>query len=152
MKNLLLLAILGALFLPLQAQEKDSITETTIYELGHPEIFPRFPGGEKNLYSFLKNKLIYPEHEKELNIEGTVLVRFEIDELGKIGQLEILKSKTPNFSKEALRLVNLMPNWEPGTIYNLPAKMKMILPINFQITDNQHDTKYLIPDFIPVKN
>lgn len=100
----------------------------------------------------MKNKLIYPAQEKELNIKGTVLVRFEVDEYGKIGQVEILKSKTPNFSKEALRLVNLMPNWEPGSINNLPVKMKMTLPINFQITDNQYDTKYLIPDFIPEKN
>ena len=124
----------------------------TFYESGHPEISPRFPGGEKNLYSFLKNNLIYPEPEKELNIESTVLVRFEVDEFGKIGQVEVLKSEIPNFSEEALRLINLMPIWEPGSINGKPSKMRIILPIKFQISDNQQDKSDKIPDFIPIRN
>jgi TonB family protein len=152
MKHFLFLTILCISFIQIQAQDKDSITQLTFYELGHPEIYPRFPGGEKNLYQFLKNNLIYPEHEKELNIEGTVFVRFEVDEYGKIGLVEILKSGIPSFSEEALRLINLMPIWEPGSINGKPSKFRMILPINFQISDNEQDRSEKIPDFIPIKN
>lgn len=100
---------------------------------GHPESPPMFPGGDKSLMIFLKDNIQYSSECKEQAIQGRVVVKFIIDESGKIICPYVHRSLCPVFDEEALRVVKLMPDWKPASNGNVPCKMCYTLPILFKL-------------------
>ena len=107
---------------------------------------PHFPGGQQALLEFLRQNVNYPEQAKKDSIEGRVVVGFVIDTDGSITDPKIVRSVHPLLDAEALRVVKLMPKWEPGSENGTPVKVKYNLPISFKIgepsslpTDNSKD-------------
>ena len=58
-----------------------------------PDSSPEFEGGLSALYAFLGSKLVYPEAARDGGIEGTVYVRFIVDEEGEVGGLSLQNKK-----------------------------------------------------------
>ena len=108
--------------------EKDSLGNI-IYDV--VEKMPEYQGGDVELMNFLKKNLIYPEAEKNKNIQGHVIVFFVVNTLGKIEQAKVLRSLSPECDKEALRVINLMTNWIPGKQNGVPVSVRYTLPIKF---------------------
>ncbi|MCL2649408.1 MAG: energy transducer TonB [Candidatus Azobacteroides sp.] len=100
---------------------------------GGPEHLAQFPGGAKELMIFLRNHIEYPLECKEQAIQGRVVVKFIIDESGKIICPYVRKSLHPALDKEALRVVKLMPNWKPTSNNKAPCKTCYTLPILFKL-------------------
>src|SRR5688572_31170665 len=50
-----------------------------VYELLQVENLPEFPGGEENMYAYLRKNVMYPEMEREANVQGKVYVEFVIE-------------------------------------------------------------------------
>jgi TonB family protein len=98
-----------------------------------PEIMPEFIGGEDALIRFLNQKVKYPSYEIEQEIEGMVIVEFVVDKDGSISHAKVIKSATPNFDREALRVVRMMPRWNPGMQGGEPVKVLFNVPITFQL-------------------
>ena len=88
---------------------------------------PSFPG---NIQEFLRTHLVWPAGRKNKNVEGRVIVKFYIDRDGSCSQFKILRSLSPAFDTEALRVLKLMPKWnvdstaKGGTWYVLPVSFK----------------------------
>lgn len=88
---------------------------------------PSFPG---NIQEFLRTHLVWPAGRKNKNVEGRVVVKFYIDRNGSCSQFKILRSLSPAFDTEALRVLKLMPKWnvdstaKGGTWYVLPVSFK----------------------------
>ncbi len=91
----------------------------------------QFPGGEKALYSFLKENLYYPEAMNR-GIKGSVTVQFMVDTDGWVSNVKVLKSVDPLLDAEAVRVAQLMPRWIPAekdgkavrSIFRLPVRFK----------------------------
>jgi len=116
--------------------EKDEFIEKDgIYE--RVEEWPRFPGGEFALISYINKNIKYPETKKD--IHGTVIVHFEVTKLGEIGRVEIFKSLDPAFDYEAVRVVKSLPKWTPGKHNGEYVNVWYNIPINFM--PNQADSK-----------
>ena len=104
-----------------------------------PEIFfiveemPQFPGGETALRKYIAENVRYPEMAKENDIQGTVYVRFVVDEKGKVTNVELLRGVDPLLDKEALRVVNSLPNWKPGKKRGKAVKVSHSVPIKFAL-------------------
>ena len=104
-----------------------------------PEIFfiveemPQFPGGETALRKYIAENVRYPEMAKENDIQGTVYVRFVVDEKGKVTNVELLRGVDPLLDKEALRVVNSLPNWKPGKQRGKAVKVSHSVPIKFAL-------------------
>jgi protein TonB len=98
-----------------------------------PEIMPEFIGGEDALIRFLNQKVKYPYYEIEQEIEGMVIVEFLVDKDGSISHAKVIKSATPNFDREALRVVRMMPRWKPGMQGGEPVKVLFNVPITFKL-------------------
>lgn len=94
---------------------------------------PKFPGGKKVLYMFIKANFKYPKAAKKEKIQGKVLVGFVVNKSGKVEKTRVLKSVDHNLEKEALRIVNLMPDWTPGTYNGKKVSVPFTLPINFKL-------------------
>jgi len=108
---------------------------------GTPEQLPQFPGGEKALMTFLRDNIQYSTECKEKRIQGRVTVKFIIDESGKIICPYVLKSLLPALDEEALRVVKLMPDWQPASNNGVPFKMCYSLPITFKLYAKDKDLK-----------
>lgn len=95
------------------------------------EQMPLFPGGDTELMKFLKNNLNYPKRPKELGITGTVYVEFVVEKDGTLSNIKIAKGVSSDLDKEAIRIVQMMPTWIPGSQRNNPVPVGMRLPIRF---------------------
>lgn len=98
------------------------------------EEMPEFPGGEHGLKNYLSRTLRYPDNAQKRAIEGRVYVKFQIDTEGQVSNVEILRSVHPDLDKEALRVVNRMPDWKPGKRKGLPVRVSYTVPLAFKLT------------------
>lgn len=94
---------------------------------------PSFPGGRDAMMAFLSSNMTYPEVARKNNVQGRVIVGFVVGEDGSITEAKVLKSADSALDKEALRLVNSMPKWKPGTMNGKPVRVKYSVPFTFRL-------------------
>jgi len=125
---------------------------------------PQFPGGEKELLSFIGHNVHYPVKAQENGIQGTVIIRFIISSTGKVGNAIVIKSimikgkkidevvvvgygakketevksdlqskDMTILEKEAIRVVNSIPDFTPGKIKGKKVAVYYTLPITFKM-------------------
>lgn len=97
------------------------------------KIEPVFIGGEEKMYKYLSENVYYPEEAQRKGIEGRVMVKFNVDEKGKIVNTIVI-SKTPEIlNQSAINCVNSMPNWIPGLLDGEIVEVYYTLPILFKL-------------------
>lgn len=84
---------------------------------------------------FLSSQIRYPETAKDAGKQGTVYVSFVVEKDGTISNIVMLKEVpgVPEFSKEAIRVVSIMPNWTPGKQNGKLVRVKYTLPVKFTL-------------------
>ena len=92
---------------------------------------PEFPGGMQELYKFIAENLKYPAEAHENGIQGRTVVRFIVEKDGSVSNVDILKGFDANCDKEAVRVVQSLPNFKPGMQNGKPVRVYYTLPINF---------------------
>lgn len=91
----------------------------------------QFPGGSEALSRFLAQNLRYPAAAQRASVQGIVLVQFIVEQDGRISSPSILKGIWFGCDQEALRVVGLMPRWEPGKQSGRTVRSQFYLPIHF---------------------
>lgn len=94
---------------------------------------PEYPGGEAAMYKFIDKHIKYPKKARKEGIEGIVYVQFIIDKEGNITKAKVIKGIGYGCDEEALRVVNKMPKWTPGTQRGKPVQVTFTLPFNFKL-------------------
>ena len=79
------------------------------------ETEPSFPGGTANLFKFLIDNIKYPQEALEKKIGGKVYLSFVVNTDGSIEDIKVQKGVHLLLDNEAIRVVNSMPKWNPGT-------------------------------------
>jgi protein TonB len=87
------------------------------------EDMPEFPGGELALRQYIANAIKYPVIAQENGIQGRVYVTFVVNTDGSIADARIARGVDPSLDKEALRVVNQLPNWKPGKQRGKPVRV-----------------------------
>ena len=98
-----------------------------------PSIMPEFVGGYAAMLQFLKSNIVYPEIAKQLNRSGTVYLEFIVEKDGSITNITLLRGIGSGCDEEALRVVNLMPRWNPGLQNGRAVRVSFNLPIKFSL-------------------
>ena len=138
MKKLILLAAV-ALFCGTSAMAQSDDVDDAVFVV--VEKSPEFPGGNDSLYAFIGRNIKYPEAAKKNKIEGRVFVTFVIEKDGQVSSAKILRDIGGGCGEEALRVVNSMPKWKPGTQRGNPVRVQFNLPIMFQLQKQTSDSK-----------
>lgn len=86
-----------------------------------------------NMAQFIHDNLRYPRAAVENVTSGTVYVTFVVEEDGSITDVKVLKGIGDGCEQEAMRVVKMMPKWEPGTLKGEPQRVQCNLPIKFRI-------------------
>lgn len=105
------------------------------------EEMPEFPGGKKALQKFISDNVNYPETAKQEGTEGKVFVSFVVSKNGKVKNAKVIRSIDPLIDKEALRVINSMPEWTPGKQRGKKVDVQFTLPINFSLGDKKQPQK-----------
>jgi protein TonB len=94
----------------------------------------QFPGGDEACMKWLQEHIKYPQICIEQNVQGRVYVGFVVNRDGSIVDVKIIKSPDNNLSKEAERVVKLMPKWKPAKQGNKTVRSRFNLPVNFRLS------------------
>ncbi len=92
-----------------------------------------FPGGMEALNKFLQRNIHYPSTARRMGVDGRVFVQFVVDKEGKIGDIQVIKGLSADCDKEAIRLIQMMPAWQPGKQNGRPVRSRFVLPIYFKL-------------------
>jgi len=93
----------------------------------------------EHLVAFISDYLVYPDSAKSAQLEGIVYISFIIDERGNVLTTRVLKDIGGGCGREAERVVENMPRWEPAIYNGGPVKVKLNLPIHFSLHDKEPD-------------
>ena len=69
---------------------------------------PFYPGGNKAFKDFILKQLQYPQEAIDNKIEGTVVVKYDVDYKGNVIEANILKSIGHGCDEEAVRIIKLL--------------------------------------------
>lgn len=89
--------------------------------------------GYPALYEYFFGHLNYPEEALADSVEGVVTVVFTINTAGRPEKITIEQSLGDAFDREAIRLIENMPDWNPATYNGNPVLSKISLPITFNV-------------------
>lgn len=115
--------------------------ENEIYTI--VEQMPEFPGGQSALMNYLSSNIKYPEECRKMGVEGKVFIKFIVDKLGNITNVQILRGVPDGqlLEKEAIRVVQSMPKWSPGKQLGKPVDVFFTLPIAFKLNNKPAENK-----------
>jgi protein TonB len=95
---------------------------------------PSFMNGDANTFSkWVNERLQYPEIAKENGIQGRVLLQFVVGADGKVSNVKVVRGVDPSLDKEAVRVVQSSPKWEPGKQRDRAVKVTYTFPVIFQL-------------------
>ena len=101
-----------------------------VYEV--VEHMPSFPGGYLAMVNYIRNNVTYPSDASIYTPKlGSVEVKFIIERDGSVSHAQVARSLDPLLDKEALRVVQSMPKWEPATVNGVPVRCYYQMPVTW---------------------
>jgi|GEM_PF-3801346 protein TonB len=94
-----------------------------------------FSGGTAAWNQYLMENLIYPLKARENAIEGKVVVSFWVNPTGEVKGIKIEQSLGYGCDEEVKRLIGQSPRWNPALQGTIPVKTRMIVPVQFKLTN-----------------
>ena len=114
-----------------EVEETEEPQEKVIFQV--VEEMPEFPGGMGEAMKFLAKNIKYPVAAQQAKIEGRVIVQFVVERDGSISDIHTVRSVSPELDAEAIRVVSLMPKWNPGKQRGKAVAVKYTMPIMFRL-------------------
>lgn len=84
---------------------------------------------EKWVYQYLK----YPQEAVRDGIQGRVMVEFIIGIDGKVTDVKVVKSVSPELDAEAVKVVSASPKWRPARLKGEKVRCSMTIPVEFRL-------------------
>ena len=110
---------------------KDSIAkENPVYS--NVDKMPEFNGGMEALFKFYQETSKYTIVKDEKGYKS-VYFKIIINIDGQVTAFEILQGQSEILNDETKRIVEQMPNWEPGKKKGKKVRVQKILVINYDI-------------------
>ena len=112
----------------IERQNPGNQSEYTIYR--NVEQMPQFPGGVEELMRYIKKNIHYIP--LAANAQGSIIVEFIVDRMGKVGEVRVVHSLTKELDDELVRVVKTLPKFTPGCIGRNVVSVWYTLPVTFR--------------------
>jgi protein TonB len=99
----------------------------------NPDVRPQFVGGEPALQAYMAKNMHYPEGARQQKVTGKVYIRFVLSAAGRVTDASFVRGPGSGLNEEALRLVWMMPAWQPGYQRGQAVRVVCTIPIEFQL-------------------
>ena len=114
-----------------KVDETEQSTSDAIFQV--VEEAPEFPGGMQACMVFLAKNVKYPVSAQKAGTEGRVIVQFVVGRDGSIRNPKVVRGVSPELDAEAIRVVSMMPKWNPGKQRGKAVAVNFTLPIMFRL-------------------
>ena len=94
---------------------------------------PQFPGGPVELMKWLTRNLRYPKVLEAQHVQGKVVAEFIVNNDGSITDVRIAGKLHPLCDAEVLRVLRMMPRWQPGIDDGKPCRTMVCIPVVFKL-------------------
>lgn len=115
----------------LEKEVRLDFSKQKVYDI--VDVMPVYPDGEHELMDYIANKVEYPQEAVERGVEGRVFVKFIVEPDGSISNAKIIRGIGYGCDEEAIRVIESLPNWEPGRRRNEVVRVAMTVPVNFKL-------------------
>jgi len=88
-----------------------------------------------DLAKYFRKTVKYPKLALDKGIQGNVFVAFTVDTNGILSNIHIVKGVDESLDDETLRVISLMPPWNPATKNGRPVMSEKIFPLGFRLPD-----------------
>ncbi|MBO7478629.1 MAG: energy transducer TonB [Salinivirgaceae bacterium] len=116
----------------LSAGDSQNSTTLTKENVGAGITMPEFPGGDVGLSKYLAENVKFPENAKKDSLSRKVFVQFVINQEGDVENVKVVRGVDKAFDKEAIRVVENMPKWEPAKQFGKPVKFTHTIAVAFK--------------------
>jgi TonB family protein len=118
-------------------RDKQEMLFATKRKLGYrywPELIPaQMTGGLYAEKEYIRKHLIIPETALDKNMEGSVMLRYKVDELGLISEVVILKSLGFGLDEAAVNIIKSFPPLNSATYNGIPIPSYVVREIDFRL-------------------
>jgi len=121
--------------LVLAQHSSDQNSDEKVYEVVDESASYGSKGDFSELYQFIGKNLRYPEEARKKKIEGKVYAKFVIEKDGSITHAVIVKGAGHGMDEETLRVVKMLPKWNPGMEKGKVVRQSFVIPILFQLSE-----------------
>ena len=111
-----------------EAPKEEEVVDNAIVE-----VQATYPGGEAAILQHIAKNLQYPALALEQELQGVVVVRFEVKKDGSIGRTQVAKSLSKECDLAACNVVKTLQRFTPARQQGHPVAVWFTLPIRFQI-------------------
>jgi protein TonB len=111
----------------------ETTNESTVFTA--VEVEPTPIGGMEKFYTFLGNKIKYPNAAKEDNTQGRVVLTFVVERDGSLTDIKAIKDPGNGLGDEAIRVLKLAPHWNPGIQNGKKVRVQYTIPVMFSLGD-----------------
>ena len=66
-------------------------------------------------------------------VQGRVMVDFIVEKDGKVTNVKVSKSVSPELDAEAVKVVSASPKWKPGRLKGEKVRTSMTIPVEFRL-------------------
>lgn len=102
---------------------------------GGLQVMPEPIGGDKAWAKFLQKNLHFPAQAQDAGVSGKVYLSFIIEKDGHLSNINVERKAGFGFDEEASRVLKLAPAWKPGMQNGQAVRVRYMIPINFQLTE-----------------
>lgn len=97
------------------------------------EVPATYPGGEAALLAFVNSNVKYPQIAIDQELQGTVILRFQVNRDGSVGTVKIEKSLSRECDQAAADVVRRLKRFVPAKQQGHPVPVWFRLPVRFRI-------------------
>jgi protein TonB len=103
--------------------------DTSVHSLAGIEVKPDYPGGMAKFYEYVGKTYVAPDEE---GLKGKVYVTFVVEKDGSLTDIKVIRDIGYGTGKEAVRVLNKCPRWNPGEQNGKKVRVLYSLPITIQ--------------------
>lgn len=149
MKITLKILLLGSLLLlcgDIYSQKSSGKGKQTVISYN----IPSFMGENGESFNeWVHSKLVYPEEAIKGNKQGVVVVRFNVDTLGAVNNVGLLKEADSLLNAEVIRVVSSSPDWiKPNPENGKPMGLVIFTPVIFSLSESDKKPVFEIPKVV----
>jgi TonB family protein len=118
--------------MPVQGPDAEITEDKEIIIYSYVEQMPQFPGGEKALMKYFQSHINYPPMAADNKVQGCVVVRFIVDETGKVSDATVIHSVDYYLDREVVRVCKSLPKFIPARHNGQSVSVWYTLPVTFR--------------------
>ena len=99
-----------------------------------------------NFMGYIKKNIHYPETAIKNGTEGRVILKFIVNEDGRISDCNVLRGLDSACNEESIRLIMTMPAWNPGKQNGKAVKVYYTQTIAFKLPGKNNLDEDALPD------